>query len=370
MKKLIIPVLLLLASLAVSCHKKIDLSDGTPIPYVVSILEDAESAEYKVLKSFDPSVKDAAIYVIGDRAACSIAVAELLEADDRDNIDGMFKPDSLPDFAGERIASFADVAYGSHDQLVVDGKADLLKELTVRSVVKALDSLCFVSPFDTEGQGHKSAAKLIVLADPAAARYGRYDVGYLMEKASCPIPVVSPLYTLAREMISADDVTVGVITTRRRSDTGIYADILSSAASAGGFKGQECVVKIIDRSNDPLLSFLDRYRQEGHARPLDYLLVDVPGADFKKMEETLELIRSVMNEESLRYSSCISKDFKIVETGSALRRECYDILREQNLFTHKIAFPAEERYLNVAANDDNGLENNKLIEFNTRFLPR
>lgn len=363
-------ILLLAALLLVSCDSDIRSLGESTIQFVRSILGNSESPEYRILKSYDPYLSDAAIYVIGDREACAVAAAELVDADDRDNIDGSFNPDRLPDFAGERIASFADVSNGSRDSLLMTGKGEFLRELVVRNVLKVVDTLCYISPFDAEGFGRKSAAKMVVLADPAAAFYGYYDVDSLLLASSCNLPVVSPLYTLSRELVCSDGLTVGVLTSEARVSSGIYQDVFVKAATTGGYRGLHCYVYPYDGEGDMLLAFLDRYIGSSAGYPVNFLLVDVPGADLSAMSETLERVRSVMNAESLRYADCIAPDFRIVETGPFLRRECYRILRERNLFTHKIAKPVEEHYLNVPKNfSRDSLRTEIMIEFNSRYLP-
>jgi len=370
MRKSAFLFLVLATPLFVSCGTNVRQLGETTIAFVRSILGNAESHEYKVLQSYDPSLTDAAIYLVGDREACAVAASELLHADDRDNIDGVFEPDRLPDFAGERIASFADVANGAHDSLILEGKGDLLREIVVRSVLKTVDSLCYLSPFDAEGLGHKSAVKLVVLADPAAAFYGCFDVDSLMQASSCLMPVVSPLYSLSRELANADNLTVGVLTSPVRVASGIYSDVFVKAATTGGFSGLKCYAYPVEEGKDLLLSFFDQYLEEGTGMPVDFLLVDVPGANLVQMKNSLERVRSVMNEESLRYAGCMSPDFRIVETGPTLRSECYRILRERNLFTHRIAMPVEEHYLNVSrCSSLDSLQTNVMIEFNPRYLP-
>jgi len=369
MKILRLTILAFAALLSLSCGTDVRSLGMSTIELVRSILGNSDSAEYKILKSFDPSVADAAIYVVGDREACAGTAAELVGADDRDNIDGNFVPDRLPDFAGERIATFADISNGPHDSLLIAGKEGLLRENIVRSVLKVVDTLCYLSPFDAEGLGHKSAAKLVVLADPAAAFYGWFDVDSLLKASSCHLPVISPLHTLSREMMCSDNLTIGVLTSPVRVSSGLYPDVFSQAASACGVKDVHCVIYPVANDDDLLLSFLNRYVKEEYVTPLDYLLVDVPGADLEKMTKTLDRVLSVMNEESLIYSACIAPGFKIVETGSVLRRECYRILREKNLFTHRIAMPSEEHYLNIPRSASlDSLQMDIMIEFNSRYI--
>ena len=371
MKSSGVPILLLSAlAAAVSCRSGAGSEAESAIPYVRSVLSNPEGREYRLLESFDPSRRDAAIYVVGDLQSCLLATGDLSEADDRDNIDALPGSDLLPDFAGETIALFADVAGGAHDSLLLDGRGDVLRELTVRSVLKCLDTLCYLSPFDADGLGHKSHAKIVVLADPAAAFYGMYDVDSLLSATRCALPVVSPLYTLSREMIVSDGLNVGVIAPEQRAQSGMYADVFLKAAAMGGFADVSCTAYPAQMQGDILLNYLDRYIEDGHTRPLDFLLVDVPGVDIEAMTATLERVRSVMNEESLRYASCIAPDFRFVQTSSVLRRECYNLLRERNLFTHRIAYPLVERYLNVSRSSSDELDDNILIEFNSRFIPQ
>lgn len=339
------------------------------IQFVRSILGDSESAEYKILKSYDPEECDGALFVIGDTLSCGYVAGELLASDDRDNIDGVDGRDGLPDFAGERIALFEDVANGLYDSLVLTGRTDLLRELTVRSVLKAVDTLCFLSPFDMEGLGKKSVAKMVVLASPAMEVYGAFDVDSLLNASNCLLPVISPVSALAHEVLVSDNLNVGVLTSAARSDAGIFPAIFNSAARSKGFS-VNCVAIPSDVSGNVLHSFLDAYREAGNAAPLDIVLVDDTSVSIEEMERTLSRIRDVMFEESLKYSDIVSAGFRIVRTAPVLRRECYRTLRERNLFTHNIAYPVTERYLNISRDASVDLSSNIIVEFNESYLPR
>lgn len=353
----------------VSCSPEVRSIGQQTIQFVRSILGDSESPEFKILKSYDPSLHDAAVYVIGDDLSCLFIGNELKNSDDRDNIDGYGEPDGLPDFAGERIAVLTDVANGSYDSLVLAGKTELLRELTVRTVLKTVDTLCFLSPFDKVGLGHKSAAKMVVIASPAASAYGYFDVDSLMRASGCSLPVVSPMSIAMDGVVSRDGMTVCVATSDVRAESGIYRKLCEIAAQNRKFVSVNCVSVPVSGKETSLADILDGYAAMENDSPIDVLLIDDMILDSEGFENELEYIRSVMNAEYLKYSDFLSPDFRIVRSAPIVRAECYRILRERNLFTHKVAFPVIEPYLNIQRDSVVGIGSNILIEYNSRYLP-
>lgn len=367
--KIRIPIALLACAVLVSCGQKSRSFGQSTIEFVRSILRDAESPEYMILKSYDPSECDAAIYVIGDSLSCKMAAMHLVGRDRSDNIDGIADTDGLPDFAGERIAMLTDVANGHYDSLVLNGQQALLREITVRNLLKTVDTLCYLSPFDMEGLGKKSKAKVVVLASPAVASNGLFDVDSLLVASACELPVICPVAILANEIVESPAVTVGVITSPTRVDAGIYDTLFGDLASAGS-KKMNCISIAVDSQESALSSFLDMYIAAGNVAPLDVLLVDDPACDVGKMNAELEKIRSVMNEEFQKYSEFLTPGFAIVEPLSVLGDECYKLLRERNLFTHRIALPATESYLVISRTGEMNLDDEIMIEYNSRYLPK
>lgn len=352
-----------------SCGSDVSTFGQSTIQFVRSILGDSESPEYRILKSYDPADSDGSIFVVGDSLSCYAAAKQLMKSDDRDNIDGLGESDGLPDFAGESISVVNDVANGLYDSLVLKGKGEVLREITVRTVLMSVDTLCYLSPFDLEGLGKKQKAKMIVLSSPAMAAYGLFDVDSLLMASSCSLPVISPVHTLAEEITEDDNPTVGVITSGLRADAGIYPMLFGKAAASKG-KDVSCYAAPVDDPKKALMSFLDGYIGAGNVNPIDVIVVDDRACSIERMKKELETILSVMNEEFLKYSDFISPGFRIVEPSSVLRRECYRTLRERNLFTHRIAHPVTESYLIVSRDRGTNLDSDILIEYNNRYIPR
>ncbi|MCQ2181388.1 MAG: hypothetical protein MJY50_04955 [Bacteroidales bacterium] len=362
--------LLCVSALALcSCGSQTRTIGQSTIEFVRSILGDSESAEYKILKSYDPEECDAAIYVIGDVLSSSVSASELLSCDDRDNIDGFEGSDGLPDFAGERVAVVTDVSSGLYDSLVLAGKGTQLRELAVRNVLQAVDTLCFKSPFDMEGMGRKSRSKLIVLASPAMAAYGMFDVDSLLAASSCSLPVVSPVRIMAEELVSEGCHTVGVITSELRTEAGIFDKVFEDAAATAGVS-VNCVSASIADPRRALTEFLDSYIESGHLDPVEVIVMDNPDCDATVMSRELVRIQSVMNEEYLKYAEYLAPDVRFVKADTILRSECYRILRERNIFTHNVSYPSREDYLVISRNPEEGMQSNILIEYNERYLPQ
>ena len=118
---------------------------------------------------------DGSIFIVGEPLESLHLSEALMCSDDFDNVTGTAHPDALPDFAGEEICSLLDKANSPYRGYLKASNSSFLRDLTVRHVVESLDSAVFISPFDKEGMGRRKAAKLIVLASPYMAAYGRFD---------------------------------------------------------------------------------------------------------------------------------------------------------------------------------------------------
>lgn len=343
------------------------LSPGS-IEYVRHIIGDPDCPEQLVLKSYDPLECDADIFVIGDTLSCAEVSDALVRCDERNNIDGNDGEDFLPDYAGENLSVLNDMSNGSYDSLILAGKTYLLRELTLRNVIKAMDTLCFKSPFDMDGLGRKAKAKMIVLASPCVAAYGYSDVDSLLATVGCTIPVVSPMNVLSAMIVDGNNSKIGVITSELRAQNGIYQKIFADAAAAKGRK-VECVVSSVEDHKNALTSFLDSHIDSCSVEPFDVIVVDDPQCDINAMHEELVRIMSVMNEEYLKYSEHVSPGLAFVTSVDAVNSECYTVLRARNLFTHRISYPTQEPYMIIRRTPDGGLDSNILVEYNSRYIP-
>lgn len=316
------------------------------IPLVREILSGSLPHESSILeRSKSPRVSDA-IYLIGDTGEVESFAGEFLNCDIFDNVDGSIGRDGLPDFAGETIVSLYDVANAPYQGYLDAGNEDFLRELNVRSALSALDTLCYISPYDRDGAGTKSEAKMIVLCSPYAAAYGAFDIDTLFRSSSCTIPVISPLDVAYGKVLQekGSAAVIGVLAPRETVLSGVYSEVLKQKARSMGLPGAECVV-FSASSPDPLTEFIDNYLSSGYTSPLDALIVDDASLDIASMEKSLSRITSVMSGESLTYGRAVSEDFKILSVRRLVCEECYSLMRRLNLFTHNIYYPKSEQCL-------------------------
>ena len=338
-----------------------------PVPYVSEIINDSYSSEHKLVSGYDPQDRSKAIFVFGSRSRTTAVAQALIESDSYDNVDGSSNPDGLKDFAGETVCTVAN--FSNFGEMVNDGRIQDLRELTARNVLAAMDTLCFVSPYDRSGMGKKPLAKLIILGSACMTQYGQYDIDSLFNALNCHLPVITPMQLIVDEAVESnkgkDILTVGVLA--GNAPVELYGPYIRSKAAKAQIDSVLCVGFKVPEGEDPLLSFLDRYSELGIQRPLDAILVDDLGVDLSVFKESLERITSVMNAESLTYGNLISPGFKIIDSRSRICKATYSILRKGNLFTHFISQPRQLDYMLIPKNGSEKAL--MLLQYNERYIP-
>ncbi len=367
----IIIVLLLLAAGAVLYFslkgKKAPVVAEPPVQYVSDIISGIDSDSHKLISEYDPADSKKAIFIFGSKSRTSDIAQALLESDDFDNVDGSSKPDGLKDLAGETICTVAN--FSNFGEMVNDGRLDDLRELTARNVLAAMDTLCYVSPYDRSGMGKKPLAKMIVLGSACMTQYGRYDIDSLFSALGCNMPVISPMQLIVDEAIESARgkkvLNVGVLAGNAPVD--LYAPYIRKQAAKAQIDSVLCVGYKVPAGEDPLLSFLDHYAEFGITSPLDVILVDDMKVDISQFRASLELITSVMNAESLTYGNMVSPKFKVIDSRSRTCHAVYGLLRQKNLFTHYISQPRLLDYMLITRE---GIDKEfMLLQYNERYIP-
>ena len=375
MKKSIIITIVVLVLLALAAVWYFMLRDNSgevtaepPVPYVSEIINDSYSSEHKLVSGYDPQDRSKAIFVFGSRSRTTAVAQALIESDSYDNVDGSSNPDGLKDFAGETVCTVAN--FSNFGEMVNDGRIQDLRELTARNVLAAMDTRCFVSPYDRSGMGKKPLAKLIILGSACMTQYGQYDIDSLFNALNCHLPVITPMQLIVDEAVESnkgkDILSVGVLAGNAPVD--LYGPYIRTKAARMGIDSVLCVGFKVPEGEDPLLSFLDRYSELGIQRPLDVILVDDLGVDLSVFKESLERITSVMNAESLTYGNLISPGFKIIDSRSRICKATYSILRKGNLFTHFISQPRQLDYMLIPKNGSEKAM--MLLQYNERYIPQ
>lgn len=343
----------LAAACAVSCKKKAETGEP-PIALVSYILDNSSLPSHRLVAGYAAQDPSKSIFLAGGPVLCEALRSRLLSADDYDNIDGRRSPDGLPDFAGETICTMIDFANVPYSSFVDSGRENALREITVRNVLTAMDTLCFINEYDRSGVASKPLPKVLVMASPYSAEYGRYDVDTLFRSLGCRLPVIYPFGTMLDKVFDSrqGSVMVGVLSGEESLSPEGYASLVASKASAAGRSDCSCIVFRSDASSqDPLLSFLDSCLVAGMVRPLDAIIVDDPSADHDAMRLTLGRITNRDNQESLSYGNLIAPGCMLQDITTAVSDECYRMLRKGNLFTHNIAFPRSLEFRTVTLPD-------------------
>ena len=336
---------------------------------------------------------DGSIFIVGEPLESLHLSEALMCSDDFDNVTGSAHPDALPDFAGEEICSLLDKANSPYRGYLKASNSSFLRELTVRHVVESLDSVVFISPFDKEGMGRRKAAKLIVLASPYMAAYGRFDADTLFSCMGVESIVISPLDIMMAESLPADGtpVNVGVLADSAAIADRVYESVFAEQTSRKASHSSLLFQGSPRGNGHELVSFLEQYSQAGYSNPLSVLIVDDYSVDIDSLKAELAAIRVELSDAQLLYGSLVSDDFRILDTRSTVAHECYRRLRSSNTFTHNIAYPRARALVSSPSTElpsmcytpDGALTDDfkysrrvmsdypsyMLLQFSTRFIP-
>ena len=364
----LLPAALLTLLSVVCCRPAAEQSRPT-IPYVRNIISGAEAHGSAAIRgSLAPDVH-ADIAVIGFEEQCVSCLSSFLSYDGHDNVSGTAVPDGLPDFAGETFCAVEDRINSSCRDLFHSRGLEKTRELPVRLLVGALDTLYHLSPYDLEGLGHKLPAKMVVMADPYFCAFDRHDVDTLLRSFGSAVTVLYPI-ELAVEKIAADaagrsSLTIGVMCDKVHAGTPVYGNIIADA----GIKGADVYAQSVAGSPDPFIDFLDKYAADSLRRPFDYIILDDPSLNPVLVEDGCARVSSVMSPESMTYSRHISKEgFKLLNVSDILMQTCFRALRRENLFTHNIAYPSAYTYVTVPSPEENAAQDNIWLIPSTSYV--
>ena len=332
---------------------------GRPtIPAVERILGDPDCREAKILAAFDPRNTQGDIVLIDNPERCFTLSEALVKCDARDNIDGTPGPDYLPDFAGERITTLIDLQYPPYSRFLEAENVDALREVTVRAVLSAVDTACCLGPYDHEFRSSKPAAKLLVISSPYLTAYGGFDIDTLFRSSGVRVPVVSATEVMMQRALSSREgaVLFGMLSDRTTAASGVYEKVFRDLARKRGdpisrvfsfsIPGkEEAADSLSDAQPDLLKRALDQFSRSGESRALNALVVDDASVSVEDLRSSYAGILNSPSEENAYYRKLISRDFVIIDGLAAVTDACYAFLRENNLFTHNIAYPDAKAYI-------------------------
>ena len=354
MKKYSYIALAALILFCVSCRERV--SGGRPvIPYVAALFADTVSYDYGILSGWDVANKAGTIAVIGEPEDALLLTEHLLTSDRYDNIDGSRHSDGLPDFAGEIFAPVLDVANAPYSGYFSRNNEDFLSEVTVRNFLAALDTACFLSSYDTDRLVHKAPAKMVILASSYSAAYGYFNIDTLCHVAGRSVPVIP----LTRAMLDVawkhhgKGFNLGIWTSQDVLGAGIWSAVFPYAARRRGDPKATYSVFAPEESGtvlDRFMAFMQMYSAAGNTAKLSALVLDDPSVPLDSLREAAASILKVDRDSYITWRNLLADDFEIIDAGSAVASSCYAYLRENNRFTHKVAYPDVKVYATAPVN--------------------
>ncbi len=330
MKKLI-PLIAVLALLAVSCRERKTVTWDT-IPYVKLLVEDTTA--FPLVEAYRTQGTRGSIAVIGEPEAALLLAETMLAADLRDNIDGKIGPDRLPDFAGESFDVIMDV-YNAPYRRMAESCPDSLREVAVRCAMMSLDTVSYAQALDPQSRLSKRKAKIFVLASSLLTEFGQSDIDTLLKMASREPLIINPV-----------EAMINRVRNEKLSHVAVWTPFAPGTAYAEAAKDIDCAV-ITPGSQDTRTAFRDLLRQYRTLRPnvtLDAVLIDSFTMDLEEVQAEVEHIHRQITEEDMAFDRILAPKFQFIEPKSCLTEACYRMLRERNLFTHDIAYPTLRYY--------------------------
>lgn len=324
-------------ALTLSCQSQIQ-QERALVDYAQHLLSDRTSREAGLLSASQESRPEFDIAIIGESSECESLCEYLLSYDSHDNIDASHNPDQLPDFAGECF-----------NQLVLSPAADTLEQrrLFVQSVVAAMDSLVCISPYDEQGVSGKKPSKLLILSNPAALKYGKYDADSLLRGYSSASKLISSLDLMLEQAFDArkgEDISLAIVCEPEYYGAQLYESLFEQKARQRSLLRSSCHLVASSQSDTLMRHIVDSYLQSGHERKLDAVIVDAYSVDVDMLKSELADLLSIMNASSMLYSHVFSPGFSILDARKTIAEYCYSHLRQYNLFTHNIALPQSQSF--------------------------
>ena len=292
------------------------------------------------------------VALIGEPRDGMLLSRRFMSADLLDNIDGRSVRDSLPDFAGESFDVILDAYNAPYSHFFVGGpdaalRLDSLRTAAVRNALFAWDSTCFRTS-DLESVAIKSRAKILVFTSAVQAEYGLFDVDTLQQLTGGRSHIIAPMNVMLEDALSSGARNLAVWTSRDIRASQAWQTVFGRMKETGASLSVISPESALD-SRTELRDVLRQYRSTGRA--LDVLLIDSYSVDLPPILSELEMIRRGGTDEDAALGKMLSEQFRIVDASGAVLRATYQLLRQENLFTHRIARPYVRYYETVEGID-------------------
>lgn len=311
------------------------------IGLVQSIVEDSTGVREMVARAGSEGA-DGSIALLGEPEETALLAARFLTVDLRDNVDGKARPDSLPDFAGEHIDALLDAYNSPYSHFVEDGSSlDSLREVAVRGALHAWDTVCYRNASDPRGMLRKESAKILIFTSSLQAGFGLFDVDTLQSLVGGKCHVLSQVEILLDTVLSRGAQNIAVWAPDAVRETRVwdvsFARRRKAHATLAVFTPQQAV-----DVRTQLRGLLRQYMVTG--LPLDALILDDYKVKIGPLLSELALIRLCGTEEDAAFAAMLSPSFRFYDPADALIGHTYSLLREENLFAHRVAKPLVKYY--------------------------
>lgn len=285
---------------------------------------------------------DGVIALLGEPQDVISLGRQFCATDRVDNVDGSEKRDSLPDFAGEIFHGYLDAFNAPYSRFSEspEGLEDLRK-IAVKGALHAWDTVCFRSLADHKALQKKGSAKILIYTSSLQAQYGLFDVDTLQQLTGGKSHVLSSV-DIQLDNALADGAQNIVVWA---SDAVREARVWETALQARHPENVTLTVLTPAPAEDVRTQFRDILRHcLVPGLPQDALILDVYGLDLSQIQAELEAIRLSDAEEDIAFDKILPTRFQVYDPARAVIRSTYKLLRQENLFAHRIDRPVLKYY--------------------------
>lgn len=376
MKRNLLKYISVVLILACGCTSEEPYKDA--LSFVRTVLTDTTSIYRTNIASYDSLGRMGSIAVIGPADQTAELTEYLILCDIYDNATGREdSPDALPDFAGETFDAVIDI--NTPDYSVPANMEDSVpfREMIVKNVLFATSSRVSLNPYDDEKSSVKSPSKLVILSSSLCSGRCVNDIEILYSAFGKDLKIVSPIHAMVSYMsegLQSNSIVAGVWADSRVLSSGVYTDVLHAYATDESEPLSDYITFNVDTSMTALSAleaFLDMYLDAGNTRQLQAVLLD-PSTHLtvSELESAADSIIRCEEDYMIKYNGILANDFIFVDSYTSIAKACYSIMRKENCFTHKIAYPEVRAFMimPLPRGYESSSESFRYVDFNQRYL--
>lgn len=385
-ERIITCALLVVALCMVSCVRKVfDLQETIPI--VSKVLNDSSSVYYVNFEKL-PSQRDTLPIGVVEFDGYLPMTETLLHLEHFNNITGRDGLDRIPDLAGEKFQTLLDLENLPYQDYVEANKSYYLREIVVKNALFLLSNKYYLHSSDKTAKGVKDPCKIIVVSSPWASAYGVSDIEQLLRLSKSDVKVVGVIRPTVRTVYedvkrsNNDSVAVGILDSygeaylfeealnkhKKHSEESKYLKVVT-----GNLKELTAVIDkeqvnwdeeslqanekravldsiINSHIRSCIVSLLDSLQNSKEQIPLKSLILGSWEQDnyTPRILSVIEELRHYTVNGRQIYAHLIDKNFTIINPLECAARECYRILRNDNLLAFNPTENHSEDFKSVA----------------------